>query len=166
MNLIERHTFINNILLSGINIELIKAYNESLKNYNINPDRFKEVILNKIRNYINDQYNNIIDSVETNQKICKDSVDLNYYLEKIITISKEKFSDIVNKLDIDHLIGIIDYKKSLNNINYYKFLSKEYYKLFYEKIINGQYKLDGMIKNMDELIDIKWMTIKFNNIIN
>ena len=51
MNLIERHTFINNILLSGINIELIKAYNESLKNYNINPDGFKEVILNKIRNY-------------------------------------------------------------------------------------------------------------------
>lgn len=167
MNLIERHISINNnILLSGINIELIKAYNESLLNYNINPDDFKEVILNKIRNYINIQYENIVDIIEINQRICKDNVDLNYYLEKIIIISKEKFNDIINKLNIDHLIGIIDYKKLLNNKNYYKFLSKEYHKLFYDKIINGQYKLDGIIKNMQELIDTKWSTIKFNNIIN
>ena len=135
-------------------------YNECFINYFNNKDYVNNFLQSSIKNYIDKNYSsiNIIDA------------DINYYIEKINLLVQKKFQNIINEIGIDDIISMCDYfnKSSNTNINQYKHSRNEYYKMLYEIILCGVYKIFSKTekKKLSVLIDEEWDKIKFENIIN
>ncbi len=161
MSLIEKYLNIgdNNFLnvIGSEKLTSILLYQNFLKNYNSNPENIKQNTINKLQEFIDENYS----------RINIDDGDINYYLEHINIFSKIKFNMVIKKLDLDHLISMMDYGKQEKNN--WKFFLNEYYKYLNLKVINGQYNIakSGIEKlHLHELVDEYWVNINFENLIN
>ncbi len=161
MSLIEKYLNIgdNNFLnvIGSEKLTSILLYQNFLKNYNSNPENIKQNTINKLQEFIDENYS----------RINIDDGDINYYLEHINIFSKIKFNMVIKKLDLDHLISMMDYGKQEKNN--WKFFLNEYYKYLNLKVINGQYNIakSGAEKlHLHELVDEYWVNINFENLIN
>jgi hypothetical protein len=167
MNLANRYLNLqtNNTLLSRLGIDQssqlnLTNYNECFINHLNNKENVNNFIQSHIKNYIDKNYSsiNIIDA------------DINYYIEKINLLVEKKFKNIINEICIKHIISMCDYfnKSSNTDINEYKYSRNEYYKILYENILCGRYKIFSKTekKKLTVLIDEDWDKIKFENIIN
>jgi len=160
MSIIDRYlNFHNNIeIFNNLGIEIntnILEYNKYYKEYINNPENIKNYIREQLSSYINKNYTliNIIDA------------DINYYIEHINLFVKNKFSNVILKINIDHIISMTDYSTSSNKN--YLFWRNEYYKMVYNDILCGKYKpvkYENKIK-LEELINDNWTKINFNNLI-
>lgn len=155
---------VNNTLLSRLGIDQssqlsLTNYNECFMNYLNNKENVNNFIQSHIKNYIDKNYStiNVIDA------------DINYYIEKINLLVEKKFKNIINEIGIDHIITMCDYfnKSSNTTINQYKYSRNEYYKIVYNNILCGRYKIFSKTekKTLIELVDEDWDKIKFENII-
>ena len=110
MSIIERHlNFKHNFeLLRNLGIE----YNDNLNIYN---DNFKENLKNpsNVKKYINEE---ILKYVNRNYTVINiNDADINYYLEHINLFLKNKFSNVISDLNINHLISMLDYSSNSKN---------------------------------------------------
>ena len=146
----------------------LTSYNECFLNYLSNPNKTNEFIKLQISNYISKQYS-LINIADT---------DINYCIEKINLFVEKKFKDIIGEINLTHIISLCDYfnkqNKSINNIqnnlmitNYYLYWRNEYYKMVWDNIFCGSYKIFGSndIKTLIVLIENNWNKIKFDNLI-
>jgi hypothetical protein len=134
----------------------MQAYDNNYKNLVSNPDNIREYICDKINKYIDNKYKLI------NLK----DADINYYVENINLLANKKFKEIINELDIKHIISMLDYCSNVNK-NYLDYRN-EYYKIFYNKIICGLYMPVGYKTELklDEIINDNWKKINFDNFID
>jgi hypothetical protein len=146
------------------NFSYIESYSKTLDdivNYQYqykqrlqNPELVKEYLIKSIDDYININY----------QKINVKNADINYFLKGVIECYNEQFNSIINKLNINHIIKMIDYNGGKKNDSTFKVLMNMYFKLFGEKILNGQF---GKLNNfLFEQINDNWLTINFANLLN
>ena len=152
MNLVARHLNISNhsIIDTGYNCDKINEYNRL---YSLKRELLDEIVINKIKLYINSIFETLIQNTN----------EINYYIENIIMICSIKFKELLVKLEIDNIIMILDYGK---NKKEYKYYQNEYYSQVYENIENNievaindnKYKLYDLLKN-------NWNKISFKNII-
>jgi hypothetical protein len=171
MSLVEKYLNFNNNnndftnLIDDNKIISILAYQNSLKGYVCNPEEININIINKLKDYIDENY----------KRINIENGDINYYLEHINIFSKIKFNQIIRKLDLDQIISMMDYGKQ--DKKKWKEFMNEYYKYVNDKIINGQYqivkfnekfneKLHTNKLHLNELLDDLWTNISFDNLIN
>lgn len=151
----------------GVDITLqskLDSYNECFLNYSSSPNKTNEFIESQISNYINRQYSliNVIDA------------DINYYIERINLFVEKKFKDIIEEINLVHIISMCDYfnKKNkstedTNITNYYLHWRNQYYKILWNNIFCGMYKVFGS-KNKETLIvslENNWNKLKFDNLI-
>ena len=151
----------------GVDITLqskLDSYNECFLNYSSSPNKTNEFIESQISNYINRQYSliNVIDA------------DINYYIERINLFVEKKFKDIIGEINLVHIISMCDYfnKKNkstedTNITNYYLHWRNQYYKILWNNIFCGMYKVFGS-KNKETLIvslENNWNKLKFDNLI-
>jgi hypothetical protein len=158
----------NNDILTRLGIDTISQvninkYNECFLNYINESSQVNNFILNQIKNYINKNYSliNVIDA------------DINYYIGRINIFIGKKFKNIICEMDIEHIISLCDYfKKKVYNsptqiTNYYIYWRNEYYKMLYENILCGKYKVFGKSEKKDlmTLLDEEWNKIDFTNLV-
>lgn len=126
-------------------------YNRQLRN----PALVKEHLTQLITEHINNSY----------QKINVLDADINYYLKGVLESYNEKFNSIVNKMNINHIIKMIDYAtEKINDESTFKVLMDIYFKLFGDKILYGQF---GKANNyLFEQIDDSWTQINLSNLLN
>lgn len=151
----------------GVDITLqskLASYNECFLNYSSNPNKTNEFIESQISNYINRQYSliNVIDA------------DINYYIERINLFVEKKFKDIIREINLVHIISMCDYfnKKNkstedTNITNYYLHWRNKYYKILWNNIFCGMYKVFGSKdkKTLIMSLENNWNKLKFNNLI-
>lgn len=130
-------------------------YNECYKKLISNPNSVKDYIKEQIQIYVNQKYS-VINVI---------GADINYYLEHINLFIKKKFKDVIDEININHIISMLDYDRK-NNQNYLDFRN-EYYKIVYENIICGLYKPDKYNEKnkLEEIINDNWTKINFVNLI-
>ena len=146
----------------NIVVDNIQNYQQMYKKYLINSQDVKTILINHIKKYIDLTYN----------KINVNSADINYYIEHIYLNNKIKFKDIIKKMDINHIINMIDYCNDNNDNNdnnstpasTYKFLMDEYYKLFCNNIIYNIYGREK--KTIYDHIQENWNNINFQHLLN
>ena len=148
----------NSGLLDNLGIDVtssIQLYNKYYKTLVSNPDNIKEYINEQINNYLSEKY--ILINLA--------NADINYYIEHINIFAKKTFKEIINELNIEHIISMLDYCSNTNK-NYLDWRN-EYYKIFYNKIIYGYYKPNGYKAEakIEELINDNWKKINFDNFI-
>ena len=172
MSLITRYLNFqpNNDILTRLGIDSISQlniikYNECFLNYINDSSQVNNIIYENIKNYI---YNNYLqlNSIEA---------DINYYVEKINVLVVKKFKNIISDIGIDHIISLCDYfKKKISNStietqvkNYYIYWRNEYYKMFYDIILLGEYKVYDVNekKTLIVLLKDEWDKINFINLI-
>jgi len=172
MNLMNRYLNFqtNNDVLTRLGIDQISQsniskYNECFLNYMNDSSQVNNFISNQIKNYINKNYSliNVIDA------------DINYYIERINIFVGKKFKNIITEINIEHIISLCDYfKKNISNSNnesqisnHYVHWRNEYYKLVYDNILCGKYKVFGKNEkiNLLNLLEEEWNKIDFSNLI-
>ena len=119
-----------------------------------NPTRLKQFIFDNIEKYVINKYTtiNVVDA------------DINYYLTNINDFVKNKFSDVMEWINIKHLISLNDYATSSKKN--YLYWREEYYKIIYKHIMCGKYgseKCDAETELL-KLIEENWTKINFTNI--
>ena len=126
-------------------------YNQQLRN----PTLVKEYLTKLISEHINNNY----------QKINVLDADINYFLKGVLESYNEKFNSILCKMNINHIIKMIDYTaEKKNDDSTFKVLMNMYFKLFGDKILCGQY---GKSNNyLYEQLNDDWSTINFDNLLN
>jgi hypothetical protein len=165
LNFQSNNDILTRLGIDGISQSNIIKYNECFLNYINDSSQVNNIIYENIKNYI---YNNYlqINSIEA---------DINYYVEKINVMITKKFKNIICDMGIDHIISLCDYfKKKIsystteNQINnYYIYWRNEYYKMFYDIILLGKYKVYGVNENkkLIILLEEEWDKINFTNLI-
>lgn len=146
----------NNIKIQELGIKVIgditryqTLYNEKLKN----PELVKSHLSDVISEYINNFY----------QKINIDDADVNYFMKGISNSYNEKFMSIVNKMNINHIIKMLDYTNETKNENgIFKILMNMYFKLFGEKILLATYGKTK--KNLYEQLNENWTTVNLDTL--
>lgn len=157
----------NNIIFRKLDIDIpieqnLSMYNKCFLNLMTNSEDTKKYIQSEINNYIDKNYLIINES----------NGDINYYIEKINLFLEKKFSSIIDEINISHIISLCDYvdkdKKTNTNVSQYIYWRTEYYKIIYDKVICGLYKVNGMKdeKNLFVLLDEIWDKINFSNIVD
>ena len=160
---------IENDILTRLGVDVtfqskLAYYNECFLNYSSNPNKTNEYIESQISNYVNKQFSliNVID------------VDINYYIERINLFVEKKFKEIIGEIDLIHIISMCDYfsKKNKftegsNNTNHYLYWRNEYYKIVWNRIFCGRYKIFGSTdkETLIVLLENNWNKIKFDNLI-
>lgn len=159
---------LNNDILSRLGVDnsfinCIITYNDNYLNYPLNSNKINEYIKDQLNDYVNKNYSQINVS----------DADINYYLEKINLLVEKKYKNIIDDLNLTHIISLYDYHKNkLNNsnniIDYNIYWKKEYYKLVFNNILCGKYKIHGSkdIENLIILLEKNWNKIKFDIFIN
>jgi hypothetical protein len=151
----------------GVNTSLqsnLDSYNECFLNYSSNPNKINEFIKSQIINYVDKNYSliNIVDA------------DINYYIERINLFLENKFKDIIEEINVIHIISMCDYfsnkNKSTDNsniTNHYIYWRNEYYKIVEDIILCGKYKIFGLNdkETLITLLEKNWNNIKFDNLI-
>ena len=136
-------------------IDKIINYQTLYKQQLNNSELVKEYLINSINEYINNDY----------QKINVLDADINYFLKGVIDSYNEKFNLIINKINISHIIKMVDYKsEKIGNNATFKILMNIYFKLFSDKILHGQFgKFDYYLF---EQINNNWTTINLETLLN
>jgi predicted transcriptional regulator len=135
-------------------LDSISKYQTLYKQKLSNPELVIEYLENLILTHVNKDY----------QKINVFDADTNYFLKGVMESYNEKFSSIVNKMNINHIIKMIDYtnEKSATD-NTFKILMNTYFKLFADKILYGKFgKSDSPLF---EQIDNNWSAINLENLL-
>lgn len=175
MSLMNRYLNLqpNDILLKRLldeNTQLTRLtniikYNECFISYLNNQSNVQEYISEQIKNYIDKNYSsiNVIDA------------DINYYIERINFFVEKKFKLVIEEINIKHFISLCDYfskKSEINSqnsitTNHYVYWRNEYYKILYQNILCGRYKIHGKNekKSLIELLDEDWNKVNFKNLI-
>ena len=100
--------------------------------------------------------------------------DINYYIERINLFVEKKFKDIVGEINLTHIISMCDYFNKKNQLtdtsnitNYYIYWRNEYYKIVWNCIFYGKYKIYGSKDKVSliVLLENNWNKIKFDNLI-
>jgi len=152
-SLVDKYLNLNNNGLNFLETNNLNDYIKYFKEFSNNPDNIRIYIENKLLNYLDEKYDNL-------NKDC----DINYYLERINVISKIKFYDIINELDINLLISMINYFND-EKLEYKNFKLK-YNIYFNEKFVNGDYKICNIENTkLVNILNDNWSNIKFNNLI-
>ena len=126
-------------------------YNQQLRN----PTLVKEYLTKLISEHINNNY----------QKINVLDADINYFLKGVLESYNEKFNSIVGKMNINHIIKMIDYTaEKKNDDSTFKVLMNMYFKLFGDKILYGQFGKSNTY--LFEQIDNSWSKINLSNLLN
>lgn len=142
----------------------LNSYDEHFSNYSSNPNLTDEFIKLQITNYVEKNYSLINVS----------DVDVNYYIERINLFVEKKFKNIIEEMNLTHIIGMCDYfsKKNIFNevpniTNHYLHWRNEYYRIVWEYILCGRYKVFGSVdkESLPVLIENNWDKIKFDNLI-
>ena len=133
----------------------IHIYNKYYNDLAFNPEKINQIIQDFINSYIDEKYKilNLINA------------DINYYIEHINLLADKKFKDVIKELNLEHILSILDYGTN-NKVNYL-FWRNEYYKVFFEKIIKGIYKLNNHtnFNKLEYIINEEWNKINFNKFI-
>lgn len=151
----------------GVDISLqsnLTSYNKCFLNYLSCPTDTNEYIKLQISNYVDKQYSliNVMDA------------DINYYIERINLFVEKKFKDIVGEINLTHIISMCDYFNKKNQLtdtsnitNYYIYWRNEYYKIVWNCIFYGKYKIYGSKDKVSliVLLENNWNKIKFDNLI-
>lgn len=138
----------NGLLMSIIN--LMKTYQTMVREKTKDSSKVYELLKEKIDTYITKLY----------EQINAKSVDINYYLKTLKFLHDKKFSQILEELEISHLIKMFDYSNyDFKFGNTFNKLSDEYFKMFSEKILFGKYGNENL--NLYEMISNKWQQIDF-----
>lgn len=120
-----------------------------------NPELVTNDLAKLITEYINKNY----------QKINVFGADTNYFLNGVLEAYNEKFNLIVNKMNINHIIKMIDYtRENTGDYSTFKVLMNMYFKLFGDKILYGKFGKSN--NHLYEQIDNEWSTINFDNLLN
>lgn len=143
------------------NVESFTNILEEIGNYQMlykqklqNPEKVKEHLSKYISTYV-DNYH---------KKINVHDADINYYLKGVCESYNEKFNSIVEKMDINHIIKMIDYTNEKNDENTFKMLMNMYFKLFGDKVLCGQF---GKSNNfLSEQINDNWSSVNLVNLLN
>jgi hypothetical protein len=155
----------NDSVLARLGIDMtqssLSVYNKCFLNYTTEPKQTSEYVLSQIKNYVEITYS----------QIDKKDLDINYYIEQINFLMGKKFKNIIDEINITHIISLCDYfknKDSSNDImNYYIYWRNQYYIMVWENIVCGKYKVYGL-KDKENFMDILnkyWDKINFSNII-
>ena len=126
---------INNIKLYQDIINMKNSDTKLIDNYVFN------VLENCVKNYV--------------KNIFIPNADINYILDKITFIQKQKFSELLINLQIDTIINLMDFGQSMNV--YRKNIKSKYLNIFYNIIINNTDNSINLLKN----IDLHWKNINF-----
>jgi hypothetical protein len=160
MSIIDRYLNFNNNVesLNNLGIEVnsgILVYNKYYKKLISNPNSVKDYVREQLQLYVNKKYS-IINVI---------GADINYFLEHINLFIKKKFRDLIDEININHIISMLDYCGK-DNKNYLDFRN-EYYKIVYDNIICGLYKPNGYNekKKLEDIINDNWSKINFDNLI-
>jgi hypothetical protein len=126
-------------------------YNQKLRD----PCSVNKLLENNIKEHINDNYNkiNVLDA------------DINYFIKGVIDSYNESFTAVISKMDISHIIKMLDYtleKKINSSSKSFKMLMHTFYKAFYDQILLGLYGKTK--KELSEQISDNWDKIKINNL--
>jgi len=135
-------------------VEEITNYQTLYKQKLQDSEKVKENLSKYISDYV-DNYHNKINVLDA---------DINYFLKGVHESYGEKFNLIVQKMDINHIIKMIDYTNEKSDDNTFKTLMNMYFKLFGDKILCGQF---GKSNNyLFEQLNDNWSTINFENLLN
>jgi hypothetical protein len=125
-------------------------YNEKLVDIKLVKTRLEM----EINEYIEGNYNTI--NVST--------ADINYYLNGISECYNEKFNIIISKMNITHIIKMVDYMNDINKDNsVFKELMNVYFKLFNQLVLLRGYGKSEQI--LYELMNENWDTINLENLL-
>jgi hypothetical protein len=119
-----------------------------------NPEKVKEHLFKYI--------NACIENYHT--KINVNSADINYYLKGVCDSYNEKFALVVQKMDINHIIKMLDYTNDKNEDGTFKILMNMYFKLFGESILCGKFGKSNTM--LSEQINENWSSVNFENLLN
>lgn len=178
MNLIQKHLNIGNekffqIFGDESNIENLKLYQLFCKDYISDPDKIRNYINLKTKNFIDESFEKILLS-EERQISQGSSYDLNYFINWMNTFIKILFNNVVSSLDIKHLISRIDYGKNTSSNSYFQ---KEYYKYFMNKFLNNEVMAKEntypdkfslkliRTKSFHDILSDNWKDVNFTSII-
>lgn len=134
-------------------IEEIKKYQQYYKEKLVDAKLVKINLEKQISDYMEENHN----------KINVLSADINYFLKGISEFYSEKFYTIITRMDIAHIIKMLDYSNDKENI-VFKELMNAYFKLFNEKILSKEY--GKTTKKLYELMNDNWDTINLDNLLN
>lgn len=125
--------------------------------------KLKLVDVNLVKKHLSDTISSYINQYY--DKINIKDADINYYMKGISSTYNEKFSVLVNKMDINHIIKMLDYTNEKNTENgTFKILMNTYFKLFGEKILLSKYGKTN--KYLYEQINENWSKINLDNLFN
>ena len=125
--------------------------------------KLKLMDINLVKNHLSDIISSYIN--QYHDKINIKDADINYFMKGISSSYNEKFSTIVNKMDINHIIKMLDYTNEKNTEEgTFKILMNMYFKLFGEKILLSKYGKTN--KYLYEHINEDWSKINFDNLFN
>jgi hypothetical protein len=136
-------------------VDEVNTYQTIYKQKLENSEMVKKQLNNLISDYVEQTYNkiNVLDA------------DINYFLKGICDSYNERFNIIVNRMDINHIIKMLDYTNNkLEENGTFKILMNMYFKLFGEKILLGLYGKTKKILN--EQISENWEGINFEYLLN
>lgn len=161
MSIIDKYLNLNNNteLYNNLGIKInssISIYNKYYKTLVSEPNSIKEYFTEQLKQYLNEKY--LMLNVQ--------NVDINYHIEQINLLGKKKFREIINELNLNHIVTMLDYCSNTNK-NYLDWRN-EYYKMFYNYIINGLYKPVGFEKKttLEDIINDNWTKINFDNFVD
>ena len=147
-------------LLNSVNsyrktVDYISSYHKMYKQNLVNPSLVKDELVTRLNTHISMIY----------KKINVDNADINYYLDNIYSNKKTKFYDIIDQMEIIHIIKMLDYGREYNSSSSnYKFLMDEYNKLFNIQIINGKFGKSN--KLISQYMLDNWVQINFDSLLN
>lgn len=157
----------NNKILERLQVDNTDMiiYNKCYENYIQDPSKIDQYIKEQIELYISNSYR-LINSEDS---------DINYYIEHINLFLSKKFKNIIQEINIQHIISLCDYFKNNNatsqrsigiQTNYYNYWRTEYYKIVYNNIIHNEYKpIKSNKNNFINLFDELWSNINFVNLV-
>ena len=132
----------------------IKDYQTLYKQKLQDPEKVKEYLSKNIGAYVDNYY----------KKINVQDADINYFLKGVCESYNENFASIIQKMNINHIIKMIDYTNEKSDDNTFKMLMNMYFKLFGDKILCGKF---GKSNNyLSEQINDNWSSINLANLLN
>ena len=132
----------------------IKDYQTLYKQKLQDPEKVKECLSKNISAYVDNYY----------KKINVQDADINYFLKGVYESYNENFASIIQKMNMNHIIKMIDYTNEKSDDNTFKMLMNMYFKLFGDKILCGQF---GKSNNyLSDQINDNWSSINLVNLLN
>lgn len=148
--------FTNNLeLFNNLGIKIdpnIQLYNKYYKTMVFGHGEINKILSDQLNDYLNNKYRTLY-MIEA---------DINYYIEHINLMANKKFKEVINELNLEHILSMLDYCSNIKTN--YIYWRNEYYKLFYNKIICSSYKPTKYkdYEILENLINDNWSKINFD----